>query len=222
VLRVLRIARDQRLQDLRGLRELAGVDVRLGQLAERRGGRGLLLPLLVHLAQAGQARRVSRVALDDLLQEGGRLVRLAPVDVPLDRRTELLERLVELVLLQEHAAHLQAALVVVRRQLEQAPADGLGLLDLPRAEVRLAQAGQDLRILRRLPHRLLEVVHRAVVVLLDEVHARQLLAELQAGGIDLEPLLQDLQRLRQVALLVELLGDRDVLPTARSWSPSRV
>ena len=60
-------------------------------------------------------------------------------------------------------------------------------------------------------HRLLEVVHGLVVVLLDEVDARQLQAQARALGVDLEALLEDLQRLREVPLLVQLLRDRDVL-----------
>jgi hypothetical protein len=48
-------------------------------------------------------------------------------------------------------------------------------------------------------------------VLLDDVGARQLGAQLAGGRVDLEALLEDLHRLGQVALLVELVGDGDHL-----------
>jgi hypothetical protein len=62
-----------------------------------------------------------------------------------------------------------------------------------------------------MPARLFQEVHGLVVVLLDEVDPAQLQAQAPALGVDLEALLEDLQRFREVALLGQLLRDGDVL-----------
>ena len=57
----------------------------------------------------------------------------------------------------------------------------------------------------------LEVLGGLLEVLLDEVDPRHLAAQPRALRVDLQALLEDLQGLVQVALLGQLVGDRDVL-----------
>ena len=211
VLRVVGLARDEDLEHGGSVAELPLRDVGLGEL--RIGGQQVrfLLELRVDLDQPVQGLHVRGVLLHDLLQERGRAVAVAALDQLLHQRLHLLVGAVELALQEVDARHLHAGVLVARVELEEPLEEGLRLLDLLGAEVGLSQAGHDLRVVGGALDRLLQVARRLVVVLLDEVDLAELEAQPAALGVDLEALLQDLERLRQVSLLRELFRDGDVL-----------
>jgi hypothetical protein len=154
---------------------------------------------------------VVRALLDDLLEERGRAVVVAPLHELLDEGLDRRVGPVVLSLLEGDARHLHAHVFVAWVDLEEPLEEALRLLDALGPEVGLAQPSHDVGIVRRALHRLFQEVHGPVVVLLDEVDAAQLQAEAAALGVDLEALLQDLERFREVALLGQLLRDGDVL-----------
>ncbi len=211
VLLVVGLHRDQDLEDRGGLFELPVADVGLGELGIGGHHRPVVLEHPVDLDQLVQGPDVGGVLLRELLHDRSRLLALPPAEQGVHRRQQLVVRPIDLAPKEVDPAHLDPGVLILWVRLEQLAEDGLGLVDLVAAEVCLAEARQKLGVPGGGANRLLEVAGRLVVVLLEQVDTSQLVAQPGARGVQLEPLLEDLERFREVPLLVELLGDGNVL-----------
>ena len=211
VLLVVRLELDQHLEDRGGLVEAAAREVGLDHLRVGLRHQHVVPRLPVELDELGQAADVGGVALDDLLEERRSAVDLPPLHELVHRGLQVLEGLVVAALGEVHLAELQARLLVGGVALEQA------LEHLARSSGRFAPRQASREPQRHLavggggPPRLLQVLDRPRVVLLDEAHAGVGGEQARAAGPGAEGLLDELQRLGEVALLDELLGDGHVL-----------
>ena len=149
--------------------------------------------------------------LDDLLEERRPAVDLPALHELVHRRLQLLEGLVVAALGEVHLAELQAGLLVGGIALEQALEHLARVVGPLRAEAGLREPQRHLAVGGVGPPRLLQALDGPRVVLLDEAHAGVGDEQARAAGPGAEGLLDELQRLGEVALLDELLGDGHVL-----------
>ena len=211
VLLVVRLELHEDLEDRGRLVEAALRQVRLHHLRVGLGDEAVVARLAVELDQLREAADVRRALLDDLLQERGGAVDLPALDELVDRREQLVERLVEAALGEEHLPDLLAGLEVGGVLLQQRLEHLARVVPSARAEARLGEAERDLPVARRGAARLVEEPDRLVVVLLDDVDAGRRGEQARAARHAAQRLLEQLQRLREEALLDELVGDRAVL-----------
>jgi hypothetical protein len=212
VLGVLGLHLHEDLQHRHGLLGLSPLQVGLGELGVGGDDEGVVLLNPVDLDQLEQALDVVRVPLLQLLEQRDGAPRLLALEVALGDRRELVEGSVQVPLGEIEPPHLDAVLLVPRVDVHEPAEDPLRVVDPLAPQVRFPELGQDGRILGGLGARFLQEAHSLVEVLLGDVDLRELEAQLGAGLIDLEALLEDLHRLGQVALLVELVGDGGVDP----------
>ena len=211
VLVVVRLELHQHLEDGGGVVEAARGEVRLDHLRVGLRHQRVVARLAVELDQLAQAADVGGVALDDLLEDRGAAVDLAALHELVHGRQDLLEGLVVAPLGQVHLPELQARVLVRGVSLEQGLEDRAGVVRPLRAEAGLREPQRHLAVGGGGPPRLLEVLDRAREVLLDEVDAGRGREEAWAARPRAQGLLDELQRLGQVALLDQLLGDGHVL-----------
>ena len=139
VLLVVRLELNEHLENGRGLVEPALGEVGLDHRRVGLGHQHVVPGDPVELDELGQAPDVRGVALDDLLEEGGRAVDLPALDELVDRGLELVEGLVVAALGQVHLPELLPGLLVLRVALEQALEDAPGVVGAFRAEVGLRE-----------------------------------------------------------------------------------
>jgi len=163
---------------------------------------------------------VGGVLLDDLQEERRPAVDLPPLHELVHRRLQVVEGLVVAALREVHLAELQARFLVGGVALDQALEHPRASSGRFRAEKGLRQAERHLAVGGFGPPRLLEMLDRPREVLLDEVDVGRGGEQKRAAGPGAEGLVDELQRLGEVALLDELLGDGHVFAAALSWLPS--
>ena len=211
VLVVVRLELHQHLEDRGGLVEAPRREVRLDHRRVGLRHQRVVARLAVELDQLAQAADVGGVALDDLLEDPGAAVDLAALHELVHGRQDLLEGLVVAPLGEVHVPELQARVLVRGVSLEQGLEDLPGVVRPLRAEAGLREPERHVAVGGGGPPRLLEVLDRAGEVLLDEVDAGRGREQTRAARPRAQGLLDELERLGQVALLDQLLGDGHVL-----------
>ena len=210
VLRVGRIEPDQLLENPGCLGVSLLRDVRLGELHVGRDDERLLAQRHVDIPELEQRLDVPGLTLEDLGQDGGGAIALAPLDEPVGDHREGFVGSISLTLHEEEATELGAGIGVLRVPLDESLEDGLGFGQPLASEVGFAEPREHLPLGIASLGRLLEVDDGLVPALLDEMDPTDLHAQNFTRRSDLQTLLENLESLGHVALLVQLLGDSDV------------
>ena len=136
---------------------------------------------------------------------------LAPLRELVDHGLEVVERLVEAAVGEVDLPELQPRVLVVRVALQQRLEHLARVRGAPRAEVGLGEPQRDLAVGGGGAARLLEQLDRARVVLLHDVDVGRHREQLGEARPRAQRLVDELQRLGRLALLQQLVRDRDVL-----------
>jgi hypothetical protein len=211
VLLVVRLELHQHLEDRGRLVVAAGRHVGLDHLAVGLGHEHVVLHRAVELDQLGERLGVLRVALHDLLQQRGPALDLALVRQLVDDGLQAGERVVEAAVGEIDLPELQPRVLVARVALQQRLEHLARVRGAPRAEVGLGELQRDLAVRGSGPARLLQQLDRARVVLLHDVDVGRHREQPREARPRAQRLVDELQRLGRLALLQQLVRDRDVL-----------